>query len=800
MNIKNHKMDNRGLTLVELIVAVAISTVVIAAIWQFMLISTRSYQSQKTITDLQQEVQQTMNQAENLIIDVNRAVNYIAEPDATEKTLEAYSANKISKLIWNANDYTLMYSETSVVDGEVQNDTEIALLAKGVKEFDVDTSKVESDRILKIRMMFERNDKTYEATRNITLRNMVAKSGNTADIYLNDKPATTPEASIVFTDPIPTELVPGKTYNLKVEVANAANPKVLWTVLGKTSNNTEIDVETGKLTVSIDEGKEIENHEITIVVTLESNRNVFVSKTFKVTEAPAAAISISEFPEWVIYGDSYDVAAVAEPDMYEDYVIWKVVGQGTSVDAKVENGKLIVGSTAQNQIEVQASVKVDATTTVVESAVAQVRHPEFEVLVDGYKTYSNLTRGNVIELTADWSKSYSGKTVNYASGTMDGQNVSWTYKVGNDGDWQEVTSNEIELPISLGVGSVTVKGVAENGISCVQELGLSVPSLSVNAYDGTTLLNDTLVPIGKSVTLKAVLSGMNSSKASYSWSVKTADGKTVSTSAVTGTKDVSFTLDNTYVGKQLVVTVTETNSANGQTKVTGTRNLTVATVQVCSKENLDSLLEPKQYKYLHVNGYGENQSPFFIPVENMNDAEERVTVYVDGEALPEGAYADVIHVTELTSGYLCTPVHTDFDFGYENIDYIIIHIDNIKTGEHIAMYKMIPVLTNFEASNGRDFLIPKTVAELNKTGNGNNDKTYGDFCNFYGSEKNAADWEVDETSYPEAKEYDVQYEYWTERSWFGGSTTYYCRISVISNNATIGYQEYRWSSSKWNPT
>ena len=42
--MKNQKMNNKGLTLVELMVAVAISVVVVGAIWQFMLISTRTYE------------------------------------------------------------------------------------------------------------------------------------------------------------------------------------------------------------------------------------------------------------------------------------------------------------------------------------------------------------------------------------------------------------------------------------------------------------------------------------------------------------------------------------------------------------------------------------------------------------------------------------------------------------------------------------------------------------------------------------------------------------------------------------
>ena len=97
--MKNQKMNNKGLTLVELMVAVTISIVVIGAIWQFMLISARTYENQRNITELQQEVQQTMNHIENLVIDADRAVEFLSDED--NSTLEIYSATKVSKLTWN---------------------------------------------------------------------------------------------------------------------------------------------------------------------------------------------------------------------------------------------------------------------------------------------------------------------------------------------------------------------------------------------------------------------------------------------------------------------------------------------------------------------------------------------------------------------------------------------------------------------------------------------------------------------------------------------------------------------------
>ena len=54
---KKIQTDNRGLTLIELVVALSICMIILGSIWQFIITSTKTYSSQKDNVDLQVEVQ-----------------------------------------------------------------------------------------------------------------------------------------------------------------------------------------------------------------------------------------------------------------------------------------------------------------------------------------------------------------------------------------------------------------------------------------------------------------------------------------------------------------------------------------------------------------------------------------------------------------------------------------------------------------------------------------------------------------------------------------------------------------------
>lgn len=76
------KNNNRGLSLVELIIAVGMLTIVGAMIVSFVAITSRTYTNVSAESSVQEEAQLTLNQIKDLVIDANRAVAYGLEaPD-----------------------------------------------------------------------------------------------------------------------------------------------------------------------------------------------------------------------------------------------------------------------------------------------------------------------------------------------------------------------------------------------------------------------------------------------------------------------------------------------------------------------------------------------------------------------------------------------------------------------------------------------------------------------------------------------------------------------------------------------
>jgi len=80
---KSQTRDNRGVTLVELIVAVAILAVLFTVVLSFMTSGTGAYRSIFGNVSLQTRVQTTMNQLQEYLIDCNGGVCY----DSSAKTL-----------------------------------------------------------------------------------------------------------------------------------------------------------------------------------------------------------------------------------------------------------------------------------------------------------------------------------------------------------------------------------------------------------------------------------------------------------------------------------------------------------------------------------------------------------------------------------------------------------------------------------------------------------------------------------------------------------------------------------------
>ncbi len=222
------KKHNKGLSLVELIVAIAIMSILGVAIGSFIMVSQRNYNVNSTETDLQYEAQLLANQLQDMIIDVNRGITYNYNEDAADasvprgnilsdadmvegdlftKNLYVYNNEGYYLIHWDSETQKITFSKYKpTVDKELDGEGGV-LLAENVSGFKVDLTKVLTDRTVSYVINLEKGTRAYTSTHKIKLRNEI-QVNISDDIYEPDEDPDPMEASV----PARVEVYPKLTY------------------------------------------------------------------------------------------------------------------------------------------------------------------------------------------------------------------------------------------------------------------------------------------------------------------------------------------------------------------------------------------------------------------------------------------------------------------------------------------------------------------------------------------------------------------------------------------------------------
>lgn len=188
---KNHK----GLSLVELICAVAILSMIITGVGTSMVVSARSYQRSNVELDLQQQAQITANLLTNLIIDAEQIE--ILDEGKTVKIVKAGDIYEIQLGSGNKLEYT-------------ENGSAPMMLAEHIESFSIEQKLDTND--YEFNLTVEGADgKTFSGRYHVTPRNEVP-SGSIS-VPAGIRATIFAENSIV--------LEPNEIYDLNVNVANA---------------------------------------------------------------------------------------------------------------------------------------------------------------------------------------------------------------------------------------------------------------------------------------------------------------------------------------------------------------------------------------------------------------------------------------------------------------------------------------------------------------------------------------------------------------------------------------------------
>lgn len=194
-NMKQLKENNAGFSLVEMLVAIAIFSVVSVAFFQFLMVAIRHYQQGTREVEVQYEAQLVTNQLQDMLIDAKQGVSYAvngtlvrSDADApagtvTSKEVFIYNTDRYYVIEWKAADRELLYSEYSrTPEGTWDTVASDVLMAEYVSEFSVDLTFFDRNNGIGLDLLFD-NEREYRVMQNVKLRNQVSVNATLAEIY-----------------------------------------------------------------------------------------------------------------------------------------------------------------------------------------------------------------------------------------------------------------------------------------------------------------------------------------------------------------------------------------------------------------------------------------------------------------------------------------------------------------------------------------------------------------------------------------------------------------------------------------
>ena len=270
--------NNKGFSLIELVVVVAILAILGVAVFGFIFTGSHSYRGVSDEADLQYNAQLVINQVENMLIDSTKGVAYSCTDEAgnkkqvlsdkeisgtpNEKTLTIYSTGEVFNIIWK--DKVLSLQKDNVdAGGNVISTGKMVRMADNVTFFAADITQAANSKV-RLDFIFEAGDRIYKSVKNVSLRNTLVVNGDNTEMYDQEV-----EVSVVV-DRVSISHkgldVTNKNVGLWVEKTseslgnihltatvhgNVLLSEVIWTISGNSSVNTR--VAGGDLVIGADE-------------------------------------------------------------------------------------------------------------------------------------------------------------------------------------------------------------------------------------------------------------------------------------------------------------------------------------------------------------------------------------------------------------------------------------------------------------------------------------------------------------------------------------------------------------------
>lgn len=194
---QERQQKNGGFTLVEMIVAVAITAVFSAVVLTAVAAGSRLYRSISGSTRVQMDTQELTDSVEKLIVNAGESIYYAygsgKSPGAPisddidgstdgDRTLLLCSIQKnkgragirvVDVLDWRESEQKLYYSRQEITAAGTSMLTEPSVYGEGIREFHVDISRADRDGIIRFQLITENLGKKLRTLHTVDLRNPV---------------------------------------------------------------------------------------------------------------------------------------------------------------------------------------------------------------------------------------------------------------------------------------------------------------------------------------------------------------------------------------------------------------------------------------------------------------------------------------------------------------------------------------------------------------------------------------------------------------------------------------------------
>lgn len=323
------RIGQKGFTLVEIIVSLAIMTIVAGSVGAFIVAGNNSYLRGSKELTLQEEAQLTANQMIDLIIDVEKDIQFLDSTGAAValdgtpakdasgnvinstnvSELRLYNNDNVYMIRWQGDDgsgydtanqiylYEAKNSVTTDADGNetivwgdlTAEDVKPALMAEHVTSFNVDISEAKTTRKVVLKMTFAYMEKTYTIAETIKLRNDLSKENSEPYMWITG----------LKINPTHADLKQGQTAVFTFEftgdseaVAEAKAKGVEWSVSKQDGTSCPSTISTtGKL--QVDAAEEIGVDALLVTCTSLLDRTKSATATVTVLEPSLDSLTIT---------------------------------------------------------------------------------------------------------------------------------------------------------------------------------------------------------------------------------------------------------------------------------------------------------------------------------------------------------------------------------------------------------------------------------------------------------------------------------------------------------------------------